>query len=351
MCAERARRSNLTAIGSILCFLFILEVIAQSAFAEGDNLVWTTGVHMQSARTGPGVALGHDGLIYAMGGVDYGYGTSHATNTVERFNETTQVWTYVSSMTSKRHVGAAATDSLGHIWMVGGITDASVTLNSAEWYDPASNTWTLSTAQLNTGRAGLGLAITQGNLLYAIGGLNIYPTALSSVEKYDPASQTWAYVHNMGTARFHPGIALDSAGRIYAIGGENNGCLSSVERYYPALDCWEYVASLPMAMGNAGVFTLGEEIYAVGGWSGGGYTNQCYIYSPDTNTWRDGPDMYEAWGLAKAVVGESGTAYLIGGEGPDIWAHDHVAVLTPEPATLSLVALGGLALLRRSRRK
>jgi hypothetical protein len=57
--------------------------------------------------------------------------------------------------------------------------------------------------------------------------------------------------------------------------------------------------------------------------------------------------MYESLGLARAAVGLSGTPYVIGGEGPSVWAQDRVAMLVPEPATLLLLGLGWMVLRRR----
>ena len=52
----------------------------------------------------------------------------------------------------------------------------------------------------------------------------------------------------MAVARFAHGVAaLD--GKLYAVGGRNDGLLSSVERYDPAANSWEAVA--PMATARA----------------------------------------------------------------------------------------------------
>jgi len=279
-------------------------LLAGNSISAGEG--WDAGVSLQSARTGPGVTLGADGLVYAIGGVDYGIGDKHATNTAERFDEATGSWEYIAPMGVTRHR-----------------------------YDPAAGHWVLLGSRLNTARTGHGIAITGNDCIYVFGGTAEYSPGsdLASVEKYDPATGVWTLVASMHEARGTPGYAVDGQGRIYAIGGGRIGgpvALSTVERYDPESDTWQYVAPIPepLGLGNPATFVLNGEIYVVGGWQGGSYTDKCYIYSPSTGSWRRGPKMYEGLGLARGVVGASGKAYVIGGEGPNIWAKNRVAVLS-----------------------
>jgi len=56
---------------------------------------------------------------------------------------------------------------------------------------------------------------------------------LSSVKRYDPAPNAWEAVAPMAAGRAIVGVAVLD-GKLYAVGGYNNGFLSSVERYDPA---------------------------------------------------------------------------------------------------------------------
>jgi len=311
--------------------VLLVCLLADSSVSAGEG--WEPGVSLQSPRTGPGVTLGADGHIYAIGGVDYGIGDKHATNTAERFHEATGNWEYIEPMWMTRHLPGAVTDSDGRIWVVGGHNAGFVVHDTVERYDPVGGPWMLMGSRLNMARTGHGIAITGNDCIYVFGGTSEYSAAgdLASVEKYDSATGVWTFVASMNEARGTPGYAADGQGRIYAIGGGRIGgpaALSTVERYDPEGDTWEYVASLPEPLGNPAAFVLSGEIYAVGGWQGSSYTDKCYIYSPSTESWRAGPQMYEALGLARGVVGLSSKAYVVGGEGPNIWAKDRVAVLS-----------------------
>ena len=315
----------------LITILALLFVLADSSIADEPG--WIPGTPMLSKRTGPGVALGKDGLIYAIGGVSAEAGDTYATNTAERFSESTGKWEYIASMSQKRHTPGAVTDSSGRIWVVGGHAPAGLVHDTVERYNPSSNLWTTLSSRLNTKRTNHGIAITKDDYIYIFGGYRQWTESgwLASTEKYNPQTGSWTYVASMNQARTHPAVAMDQQGRIYACGGEKwGGSLSTVERYNPSLDKWEYVSSLPEPMGNPAGFTLNGEIYVVGGWQSlrGKYTDACYIYSPGTNTWRRGPRMYEEVGINGAVVGLSGKVYLIGGEGPAIQATNRVAILS-----------------------
>jgi hypothetical protein len=149
--------------------------------------------------------------------------------------------------------------------------------------------------------------------IYVFGGQPDYSNTLSSVEKYDPVADTWTFVSPMNEPRRCMGFCTDDHGRVYAIaGGSTPADLQSVERYDPATDAWECLAPLPIVVGAPAAFMFDGEIYSVGGWMPG-YTNRCFIYTPETDTWREGPSVYETFGHAGPVVSLSGIPYLIGG--------------------------------------
>jgi N-acetylneuraminic acid mutarotase len=264
-------------------------MLTQISFAE---MQWVKTTSLNRPRTGPAVTVSSDGLIYAVGGVDYGYGHEHATNTAERFNENTRLWTDIAPMSEKRHMAGAVTDSQGRIWVVGGgyMEGGEVgVLSSIERYEPSLNSWTPLLKQLNTPREGHGIAITGDDSIYIYGGWTVTGN-LNTVEKYDPILDGWEFVAPMNQARAGHGSAMDEMGRIYAIGGQTETAhLATCERYNPLSNIWEFIADLPEVMANPATFTLDGEIYAVGGWQDAGYTNACYIYSPATNSWRSGP--------------------------------------------------------------
>ena len=124
-------------------------------------------------------------------------------------------------MTTARK-GAAASTLNGKIYVMGGLDDKGNSLNSVEYYDPATKKWAAA-AKMGTARYYFSAATLNGKI-YVMGGNN-----LSSVEYYDPAAKTWADAAKMGTAR--AGAAASALnGKIYVMGG---GLLATIEYFTP----------------------------------------------------------------------------------------------------------------------
>lgn len=85
-------------------------------------------------------------------------------------------------------------------------------------------------------------AVSVGGKLYVVGGYNDGP--LSLVECYDPIKDVWRSVASLNTGRWHHRCGVIN-GQIYAVGGSsslNYGALSSIEKYDPTINKWEVVS-------------------------------------------------------------------------------------------------------------
>ena len=350
---ERERETDTFRVSTLVLMAALGAVVLPWAgLAQGGELQWEASTAMGTARTTPGVTVGSDGAIYAIGGE--GTNPKYAVATAEKWLKGDASWQPIASMSVLRTLTAAVTDAQGHVWAIGGQAHPDI-WDTVEIYDPGLNQWT-SGPSMNEARCHHGAVRAPDGSIYVFGGRDS-SAATNSVEKYDLNAAQWTYVASMNEARIAPSFALDSQGFIYAIGGASfpvQSPLATVERYNPSDPNagWKYVASLPSAIGYGAAFEYDGEIWLVGGNSQSSYwSSACYIYSPDTDSWRSGPEMYEIVALAGAVVSQSGLPYLVGGErGGGSIASDHVSVLTPEPATLSLLAVGiGTLLVRRRR--
>ena len=96
-----------------------------------------------------------------------------------------------------------------------------------------------------TRRASCGAAVLDGKL-YAVGGYD--EGALSSVERYDPAANAWESIARMPTARQNPGVGVLD-GKLYVVGGvgDRSELLNTVVRFDPAKHAWEDVAPIATA--------------------------------------------------------------------------------------------------------
>jgi hypothetical protein len=129
-------------------------------------------------------------------------------------------WATAASMPTARYWLAAATGHDGRIYATGGV-NGSGDLNTVEAYTPATNTWA-TVASMPTARNSLAAATGHDGRIYAIGGQNS-GGVLNTVEAYTPATNSWATVASMPTARAALAAVTGTDGRIYAIGGSNAG--------------------------------------------------------------------------------------------------------------------------------
>ena len=133
---------------------------------------WTSKASMHTPRAWTSTVLGHDGLIYAIGGATASVGSvPSALSSVETFNVSTNTWTTSSFSLPVATCGlAAAVDPNGFICVIGGDTapGAAPTPN-AYLYNPADPGW-ITQPPMPSGRAALAATTGPDGLIYAIGG-------------------------------------------------------------------------------------------------------------------------------------------------------------------------------------
>ena len=151
----------------------------------------------------------HDKYIYALGGCD---GTIRHSS-VEKYNIDRNQWTFIAPMNFQRSDASATTlDGLYHfyfnyfiftclfqdmIYICGGFNGHDC-LNTAEYYNPNTNQWTLLT-QMRQRRSGVGV-VAFNKCVYAIGGFDGI-TRMMTGEKYNPKTQQWTTINSMYTPR------------------------------------------------------------------------------------------------------------------------------------------------------
>jgi hypothetical protein len=188
-----------------------------------------------------------------------------------------------------------------------------------------------------TPRWGLAATVGLDGRIYVMGGssgiltncLNMPTPCVGTtvVEAYDPVGNAWSTVASLQTARYFFGATTGPDGRMYAIGGANQGLIqSSMDVYDPSANAWTTtklpgtitpVSRLAVTTGTDG------QIYALGGTTNcgasGGCTgvNQVAVYNPAAGSWTVNstfvpPMPTNRWGLM-AALGSDGRIYAIGG--------------------------------------
>jgi N-acetylneuraminic acid mutarotase len=170
-----------------------------------------------------------------------GNDTTYSTELVE-YTPPSTAWSSKANLNTNLHnFGTAVLDV--YIYIAGGChdNDLSSSEDSVYKYDESTDTWT-EVSSMTYPRHSLGLAGANGKL-YAIGGYsNGYPCAY--VEEYNPSTNSWTTKSPIPVATMDMAIASYN-GIIYIFGGRNSdtNIFRIVRAYNPSTDTWSIKTS------------------------------------------------------------------------------------------------------------
>ncbi|HEX3905650.1 MAG TPA: kelch repeat-containing protein, partial [Polyangia bacterium] len=206
-------------------------------------------------------------------------------------------WTTTGSMTTARQGHTATLLSTGKVLVVGGTSNGTTALASAELYDRTTGTWAAtasmtgartlhSATQLNTSSNGT----TSGKVLIA-GGLN-GSTSQSTAQLYSPSAGTWTAAANLNAARHAHSATLLADGRVLVAGGLNGtATLQTAALYNPASGTGTWAATtgpIPppgLKAHTASLLTtsnaqLSNKVLLVGGNNGSSTVATVFLFDP-----------------------------------------------------------------------
>jgi N-acetylneuraminic acid mutarotase len=294
---------------------------------------------MPTARSALAVTGAPDGRIYALGGWNGGGVFGFTYSTLEIYSPATNSWATAAPMPTARNLHAVAADA-HHLYALGGFAgNNDPPLTTLEIYDIAANTWKAG-APMPTARGSLCAVMGPDGRVYAIGGGNDgYPDGnyveFAAVEAYSPSTDHWTTVAPLPIARDRLACAVGADGRIYAIAGCAGVCESNVvEAYDVHSNTWTTLASTPEKLQNlAAVAGPNGKIYAIGGMSDLQYEAIVYAYDPASNSWALDSGLGVAREALGAAVGGDSRMYAIGGyDGhvlPTVEAQNSIGVWVP----------------------
>jgi hypothetical protein len=206
-------------------------------------------------------------------------------------------------------------------------------LGSTELYDPATNTFAVSTStpSMNTARLYATTTLLPNGKVLIAGGYDGNPPSLSSTDLYDPTTNTFAppaSTASMNDQREYATATVLPNGKVLIAGGEIyfEGVLYSVELYDPATNTFAASTSTPTMnrghiLATATLLANGQVLIAGGQDLVAPHLynslNETELYDPGTNTFAASsstPLMNTARDSAAATLLPNGEVLIAGGQ-------------------------------------
>ena len=288
------KRRAALAIATIVGFVGAGTLQSPALAVEGS---WRSTGSLNVPRQQTTSTLLDNGKVLVAGGRDFAFSDSH--ESAELYDPISETFSLTGSMTNGRWSHTATKLPNGKVLVAGGFTDPTTSLNAqpvldgAELYDPATGTWS-PTGSMGVRRA-LHVAelLPDGKVLVA-GGRTCNappPTACnftfttSTAEIYDPATGTWTPAAPMSSSRHTTSAVRLMSGKVLVPAGFPGG-QNTAEVYDPLTNTWTPTGLLSTARARQGAMLLpnGDALVA-GGAIGGTPPISTETYSPATNTW------------------------------------------------------------------
>lgn len=195
----------------------------------------------------------------------------------------------------RTHFSLAA--SGGRLFAIGG-RNVEGLLATSESYLPSSNTWQMRAPMEMPRCCHASATLPSGDILVTGGYINCAYSR--SVACYNVETDTWSEKPPMETPRgWHCSATV--GGKVYVVGGSQLGPggervdVLSMEVYSPESGSWSRAAPLPLGVSTAGLSSLAEKLYLLGGWNEAEkrYKAAVQKYDPATDSWSMAEDLPE----------------------------------------------------------
>jgi N-acetylneuraminic acid mutarotase len=175
----------------------------------------------------------------------------------------------------------------GRVLVAGGAVSETITVASADLYDPTTRTFSTAGSMSVARVAAASARLLDGRIL-VVGGQGADYIAVASVEIYNPSRDTWSFTGTMSTPRVNSTATLLNNGKVLVVGGysidDNSFPLASAELYDPTTGTFLLTGSLSTGRRNQTATLLNNGKVLIAGGYNGTTVDAPEIYDPTTGT-------------------------------------------------------------------
>uniref|UniRef100_A0A4W5PHH4 Kelch-like family member 31 n=1 Tax=Hucho hucho TaxID=62062 RepID=A0A4W5PHH4_9TELE len=281
--------------------------LSKEVLYRDDDDVWNRLTEMPAKSFNQCVAV-LDCFLYVAGGEDQNDARNQAKHAVSnfcRYDPRFNTWIHLTNMIQKR-THFSLNNFNGLLFAIGG-RNSDGCQASMECYVPSSNQWQMK-APMEIPRCCHASSVIDGKILVSGGYINnAYSRAVCS---YDPSTDVWQDKNSLSSPRgWHSAATVGD--RAYVVGGSQLGGrgervdVLAVECFNPHNGQWSYSAPLNTGVSTAGIVSMNNKIYLLGGWNEieKKYKKCIQVYNPDLNEWTEDDELPEATvGISCCVI-------------------------------------------------
>jgi N-acetylneuraminic acid mutarotase len=251
---------------------------------------WLPAAEMAEGRISFTASLLINGQVLAVGGM---IGTT-ASASAELYDPATATWSSTTALKYARRHHTATVVGAGLLVVGGVVPGASIEHATAEMYNPAMRSWTLTRMALAAGRQGHTATLLPSGKVLVIGGSSAdgQTTGSKTAELYSHSglSGSWALLAQpMAQPRVHHTATLLAPSRVLVVGGwDGTDSAYFAELYDPdATTPWTTVSTGAPASRREHTATLlpSGKVLVVGGRDASTALASAYLFDPGTRSW------------------------------------------------------------------
>ena len=255
--------------------------------------IWTISNPLNVARSRHTTSVLASGKVLVAGGYTGFQNNPSSTATYELYDQATETWDMVTSVSSPRANHTATVLANGKVLVTGGRHNNNA-LASAELYDATTGLW-IDIEPMNYPRFFHTATLLENGKVLVTGGLSGEGFSIGkTAEIYDPAIGSWTLVDHMSIIRWGHSATLLENGKVLVAGGSGpagDGIYTlTAETYDPFENVWRNVGHLNTPRGFHGALRLADGTVLVAGGltmpsQQGNVTITAEIYNPGNEKW------------------------------------------------------------------